>query len=126
MGLGKSGRTNHAAWPSVETRTARFGGFGQGCDNRPVTDTPPDARPIAWLALQEGASVYAADGSEVGKVGRVVADEQKDIFSGLTLRSGLFAQERFVPADAVEEITEAGVRLRLAEADAGGLEPYEG
>lgn len=83
-------------------------------------------RPIAWVALDEGAAVFASDGSEVGRVGTVVADEQKDIFSGITLRTGLLAAERFVPADAVEEITEGGVRLSLSAAETDALEPYEG
>ncbi len=83
-------------------------------------------RPIAWLALQEGTPVLASDGSEVGRVTAVVADEQKDIFSGIVLRSGIFEADRLVPADLVGSITDEAVRLRIDAGAAHELETYEG
>jgi hypothetical protein len=81
--------------------------------------------PIAWLALEEGTTVVAADGDEVGKVIAVVADLEKDIFSGVSFRSGLLDAERFVPADQIAEITTAGVHLTIDSAAAESLAPYE-
>ena len=80
--------------------------------------------PIAWLALDEGTPIVASDGEEVGKVATVVADEQKDIFSGVTFRPGLLDGERFVPADAIDRLTESAVHLKITAAQAGELEPY--
>ena len=85
----------------------------------------PAGRPIAWSALEKGATVFGSDGNELGKVTEVVADEQKDIFSGIVFRSGLLDSERFVPADRVETITDEGVRLSLLESDVESLEVYE-
>jgi len=55
-----------------------------------------DGRPIAWMALENGTPVVAADGEEVGKVADVVADESKDIFSGVVFRQGLLDAKKFV------------------------------
>ncbi|MDQ4096210.1 MAG: PRC-barrel domain-containing protein [Actinomycetota bacterium] len=82
-------------------------------------------RPIAWTALEKGTSVLANDGSEIGKVSTVVADENKDIFSGIAFRHGFFDSEHFVPADLIETITPDEVRVALSSDDAGKLERYE-
>ncbi len=80
--------------------------------------------PIAWLALDQGTPVVARDGEEVGRVVTVVADEQKDIFSGVTFRPGLLDGERFVPASAIERLTESAVHLSITSAEAAELDPY--
>jgi hypothetical protein len=82
-----------------------------------------DARPIAWSALEKGAPVYAADGAEIGKVGVVIADEQKDIFAGISMNPGLFRGDRFVPADLIDEITAGGVRISLDSSEAADRLP---
>lgn len=84
-----------------------------------------DERPIAWTALKKGTPIHAADGEPLGKVSSVVADEQKDIFSGLTFRSGLFDAERFVPAELIRELTDGAVHLTISSRQAEGLEPFE-
>jgi uncharacterized protein YrrD len=82
--------------------------------------------PIAWNVLAKGTPVYAADGAELGKVADVIADDQKDIFSGISLKPGLFKEERFVPADLIEQMTDAAVRLSISAAQAHRqLEPHE-
>lgn len=82
--------------------------------------------PIAWTALNEGTSVVAVDGTELGKVSHVVADEQKDIFSGIAVKAGLLDAPVFVPADLIDEITDDAVRVRLSAVEAEALQPYEG
>jgi uncharacterized protein YrrD len=74
--------------------------------------------PIAWPALEKGTPVFGSDGKEIGKISTVIADQQKDIFSGVTIRLGLFEGERFVPADLVDRLTTEGVHLRLGSAQA--------
>jgi hypothetical protein len=80
---------------------------------------------IAWTAVGRGHHVRASDGEQVGKVARVVADEQKDIFSGITFRSHLFEAERFAPAAVIGAITEESVHLAIPSSEADLLEAYE-
>ncbi|CAN5693395.1 hypothetical protein BH18ACT15_BH18ACT15_11300 [soil metagenome] len=81
---------------------------------------------IAWTALEQGTPIVTADGEEIGRVSTVVADEQKDIFYGVTFRPGALEGERFIPAALVDRLTTDRVLLtvdgRRAEAEA---EPYE-
>ena len=83
-----------------------------------------DETPIAWLALEEGTTIVASDGEELGKVDAVIADRQKDIFSGITFRPGVLGTPVFVPADKVDRLTNEAVHLSISAADAAGLEPY--
>ena len=85
-----------------------------------------DDRPIAWLALESGIPILASDGEQIGKVAEVIADRQKDIFSGITLKPGLLDSAVFIPADRIVAITETAVTLSMSTAEAEGLEVYEG
>lgn len=69
--------------------------------------------------------MLAAGGEEVGKVREVIADEQRDIFSGVTLDTGLLSEPRFVPAEMIEEMTDDVVKLRITAERAEELKPYE-
>ena len=80
--------------------------------------------PIAWLALEEGTPIVASDGEEIGRVATVVADEQKDIFSGVTFKPGLLDGQRFVPAAAIDRLTRSAVHLNISASDAEKLEAY--
>lgn len=80
--------------------------------------------PISWLTLEEGTPVLARGGEEVGKVSEVVADAQKDIFSGLAFKSGLLGSSRFAPAAAITSMTLEAVHLDLTQSEAEELEPY--
>ena len=83
-----------------------------------------DDATIAWLALEPGTPILASDGVEIGRVATVVADEQKDIFSGVTFRPGLLGGERFVPADSIDRLTSSAVHLTITEAEAAKLAEY--
>jgi uncharacterized protein YrrD len=77
------------------------------------------------MVLAKGTPVVGADGGEIGDVVEVVADRQKDIFSGIVVRSGLFSNKRMIPADMIEDMTDEAVRVRIATAEADtGLETY--
>ncbi len=78
------------------------------------------------MALEEGTEVRASDGSAVGRITRVVADHQKDIFSGLAFRAGVLGSEQFAPADTVAAITTEAVELTLTADEVGSLESYSG
>jgi uncharacterized protein YrrD len=79
------------------------------------------------MALDTGTPIVTSDGTELGRVHEVVADRQKDIFSGLTFRDGVLSGERFVPAATIDTITTEEVRLSVSSAEAEQkIEPYEG
>ena len=77
-----------------------------------------DEVPISWTTLKGGTAVHSSDGQELGKVADVVADEQKDIFSGIVLKPGWFKESRFVPAELIAEITSRAVRLTVSAGEA--------
>jgi uncharacterized protein YrrD len=81
--------------------------------------------PIAWLALEEGTPIVASDGEQVGKVLEVIADRQKDIFSGITFRPGVLDTPVFLPADKIDRLTEGSVELAISSAEIEGLETYD-
>lgn len=75
-------------------------------------------RQIAWTALAKGTVVMSSDGADLGKVTEVVADTQKDIFSGIVITPGLLGSNLFAPASIVDEITADAVVLSVTEAGA--------
>ena len=77
-----------------------------------------DEVPISWTALKGGTAVRSSDDHELGKVADVVADEQKDIFSGIVVKPGWFKEPRFVPAELIDEITSRAVRLTVSAGEA--------
>ncbi|HEX2234826.1 MAG TPA: hypothetical protein VHK89_00980 [Actinomycetota bacterium] len=81
--------------------------------------------PIAWMAVGKGHPVVGAEGDHVGKVSRVIADEQRDIFSGIAFRPGLLEGERYAPAALVQEITEEAIVLSIPADEAERLDPYD-
>lgn len=80
--------------------------------------------PVSWMTLEKGTRVLSSDDEEVGAVADVVADTQKDIFSGITISSGLFSADRFAPAELVSEMTSDAVILTISSAEAESLEVY--
>ena len=85
-----------------------------------------EGQPIAWRVLAKGTRIFASSGDEVGKVSEVVADDQKDIFSGIAFRTGLLSSQRFIPADLIDSLTDEGVYLTISEAEAAKLGDYAG
>ena len=63
------------------------------------------ADPVSWLLIEPGWTVYDAAGDKVGKVKEVLADEQTDIFHGLTV------DDDEVLAERVAEIREGEIHL---------------
>ncbi len=82
-----------------------------------------EGRPTAYQVLDEGVTVYAADGTAVGTVDHVVAAPAEDIFHGLVIATD--AGRRFVAADQVASLHERGADLRIAPGEVSGLpEPH--
>jgi uncharacterized protein YrrD len=83
------------------------------------------ADPVSWFMIEKGWAVEAVDGTHVGKVEEVIGDSSADIFSGLTMSSGLLRRPRYVPAERVAEIRDGSVRLSLGPAEVERLRDYE-
>jgi hypothetical protein len=84
------------------------------------------ADPISYMALPKGARIVGSDGEEVGRVSDVIADDEKDIFSGLTFRHGALGREHFLPADLVDSMTTEEVTLSVtSDVAMEKIEPYE-
>lgn len=84
-----------------------------------------ESKPVSWMTLSEGTDVVGSDGSDLGKVTSVVADLEKDIFSGIEFRSGFLSSTTYAPADLVSEITEDRVTLSITRDEAEDLAPGE-
>ena len=86
-----------------------------------------DDQQISWMTLEKGVRITTSDGTELGKVGDIVADRQKDIFSGITFSGGMLSEDRFVPADLIDRMTAEEVTLTVTEAEAEEkIQPYSG
>jgi uncharacterized protein YrrD len=74
-------------------------------------------RPIAYQVLSQGTAVYSADREKVGKVAKVLAAADEDVFDGIVIgEHPLGRGHRFVDADEVDAIFEQGVVLTLDRA----------
>lgn len=83
------------------------------------------ADPVAWIVVEKGWKVLAANGTEVGSVAEVLGDPNLDIFDGLSVSLGLISKNVYVPSEQVQEIVEGAVQLSLDEDAVKQLDPYE-
>jgi hypothetical protein len=83
------------------------------------------ADPVSWFLIRRGWNVVASDGSGVGTVEEVVGDEERDIFDGLAVSTGLLGKPRYVPAEQVGLIEEGTVHLALDADAASRLAEYD-
>jgi uncharacterized protein YrrD len=77
--------------------------------------TPEDlGKPIAYLALDEGAPVYDVAGERIGVVEGIVGDTQADIFDGVIVRTRpLPGDHLFADLDQIAGLYEQGVLLKV-------------
>jgi hypothetical protein len=80
---------------------------------------------VAWTALDAGALVVAADGSEVGHVKEVAGDEEADIFDGLVVTHSRFGSSHYIPSERVKGIWPDRVETDLTPEEAGSLPSYD-
>jgi uncharacterized protein YrrD len=70
--------------------------------------------PIAYLVVRAGLPVYDHEGTQVGEVEHVLADEPSDIFHGLIVRTGPPERHTYADSDQIAELHERGVLLSAA------------
>ena len=79
---------------------------------------------VAWIAIDEGAVVVAADGSEIGKVKEVAGDQEHDIFDGLVVSHSRFGADRYVASERVKAIWPDRIETDLSAQEAESLPAY--
>jgi hypothetical protein len=84
-----------------------------------------DEPQVAWIAVEEGAAVLAADGSRVGSMKEVAGDEEHDIFHGLVVTSPGVDGDCYIPAERVTGIWPTRVQTDLTPEEAKSLPPYK-
>lgn len=78
--------------------------------------------PCAYQAVGRGAVVYSSDGERLGKVVRVLAAKEADLFDGIVFDATAGpGGQRFVDAPEVGDCYERGVILRIDAAAAAAL-----
>jgi uncharacterized protein YrrD len=84
--------------------------------------------PDSYIDLKPGVPVYSSDGDRLGKVERVRAAVDLDIFDGIVIDRGhRHGGQRYVDAAQVREIFEQGVELTISSDEADRLpEPDAG
>jgi sporulation protein YlmC with PRC-barrel domain len=80
--------------------------------------------PVAWTALDAGATVVDADGSEVGHVKEVVGDEEADIFDGVVVTHSRRGTALYIPSERVAGIWPDRVETDLSSQEAASLPAY--
>ncbi len=80
-----------------------------------------DGEAVHYLAVPQGAAVYAADGTEVGTVKEMLDNPRENIFDGVVFRGG-DGRLRFADAPEVSRTAERGVTLTLSAEEAAALE----
>ena len=80
-----------------------------------------DDHQVSSLALPRGVPVHASDGTQVGKVHRVLDNKREHIFDGIVIDTD--GGRRFVDAPEVARITLRRVTLTIDAAEVAELAP---
>jgi hypothetical protein len=81
--------------------------------------------PISWFMIESGWKVFDRDGDEAGTVDEVLGDTERDIFTGLTIATGVFSAPRYLPSEHVGTIYEGAVHVDLTTPEIDRLEAYQ-
>ena len=84
-----------------------------------------EAGPASWRTIVYGTPVVSSGGAPVGTVREVLGSDAEDIFHGLRVRLADQRRDVMIPADAVESMTESGVRTSLTRAGIEALSEYD-
>jgi hypothetical protein len=85
-----------------------------------VTMSVADGEPISYMALEPGAVVVTATGTEIGTVEHVLSVPELDVFDGLVVKTH-HHDVRFVDRDQVTDITTTVVHTTVSDDQVGSL-----
>lgn len=78
--------------------------------------------PISYLTLSRGAAVYSSDGERLGRVVRVMAAPEANMFDGVVFDTTAGPGGHcFVDAPEIDQIFERGIVLKIDAAAAASL-----
>jgi hypothetical protein len=83
-----------------------------------------DGHAIHYMAVEPGTTVYAADGTAVGRVSQVVDNYREHILDGMVIETE-DGELRFVDGPEVRRTAERGVTLAIGPEDVAALPPPE-
>ena len=83
-----------------------------------------DGHAIHYAAVQPGTPVYAADGTEVGRVAQIVDNYREHILDGVVIETDA-GKLVFVDGPEVSRTAERGVTLTIAAEEVAKLPPPE-
>jgi hypothetical protein len=84
-----------------------------------------DETQVAWSAAEPETAVVAADGAEIGRLEKVLGDEEEDIFHGIAMRRAGDGETVEVPAVRVKKMTGQHVVTDLSTDEVESLGAYE-
>jgi hypothetical protein len=85
-----------------------------------VTMAVADGEPISYMALEPGAVVVTASGTEIGTVEHVLSVPELDVFDGLVVKTHRH-DVRFVDRDQVTDITTTVVHTTVTDEQVASL-----
>ncbi len=77
--------------------------------------------PVSYLVAQQGIPVFDSEGEKLGRVVKVLAAPEANLFDGIVFDTGGIGGRRFVDAPEVGAIYERGVVLKIDAAEAAEL-----
>jgi uncharacterized protein YrrD len=78
--------------------------------------------PLSYLVLEKGVPVYSSDGQRLGRVVKVLAAPEANMFDGIVFDTTAGpGGHRFVDAPEVGQIYERGVLLKIDAGEAESL-----
>jgi hypothetical protein len=78
--------------------------------------------PLSYLVLEKGVPVYSSDGQRLGRVVKVLAAPEANMFDGIVFDTTAGpGGHRFVDAPEVGQIYERGVLLKIDAGEAKSL-----
>jgi hypothetical protein len=80
---------------------------------------------VSWKAIENGARVFAPDGTEIGKVSEIAGDSEADIFSGLVVSLSRLSANRFLPSERVTGIWPDRIQTNITAEQAEALDDYK-
>lgn len=81
---------------------------------------------VSWYTIESVWQVSALDGTAVGEVVEVLADEELDIFSGLVVGLGSGRLRRYAAVDLVRDIERGEITLSLGAEEVPRLPIWTG
>jgi hypothetical protein len=80
---------------------------------------------VAWIAIEYGAVVCGADGTQIGTMKEVAGDEEHDIFDGLVITTPGSEPPRYIPAERVKGIWPQRIETDLSGDEAASLSAHQ-